>query len=141
MAFTKTTWVDDSVPAIDAPQLNRIETGIKDAHDNFNSRINHGTITAASPATLNATTATEHTGDLTESSTLTLSGFTAARPSLLFKFVVSGGGTPILTLATGPLFEFTTTENLTDIEDGKYRAVFESTDDGVNITVSVDKAL
>jgi hypothetical protein len=32
MAFTPTTWVDGTT-AITAAQLNRIETGIKDAHD------------------------------------------------------------------------------------------------------------
>lgn len=32
MPFTKTTWVDGSEPAITAAQLNRIETGVDDAH-------------------------------------------------------------------------------------------------------------
>jgi microcystin-dependent protein len=31
VSFTKTTWVDDSAPAITATQLNRIETGIEGA--------------------------------------------------------------------------------------------------------------
>ncbi|MEG1695560.1 MAG: hypothetical protein RR282_00525 [Acinetobacter sp.] len=34
MAYTKTNWVNDSSPYIDAANLNKIEQGIKDAHDN-----------------------------------------------------------------------------------------------------------
>lgn len=33
MSYTKTTWVNDSTPAINADNLNKIEQGIKDAHD------------------------------------------------------------------------------------------------------------
>lgn len=33
MAYTKTTWVNDTTPAINATNLNHIETGIDDAHD------------------------------------------------------------------------------------------------------------
>lgn len=33
MAYTKTTWVNGSAPALDATNLNKIETGIDDAHD------------------------------------------------------------------------------------------------------------
>ena len=33
MAYTKTTWVNDTTPAIDATNLNHIETGIDEAHD------------------------------------------------------------------------------------------------------------
>ena len=32
MAYTKTTWVNDSEPAINAANLNKIEQGIADAH-------------------------------------------------------------------------------------------------------------
>ena len=32
MAYTKTTWVNDSKPAINAANLNKIEQGIADAH-------------------------------------------------------------------------------------------------------------
>ena len=32
MAYTKTTWVNDSKPAINAANLNKIEKGIADAH-------------------------------------------------------------------------------------------------------------
>lgn len=32
MAFVKTTWVDNALPALTATQLNRIEQGIADAH-------------------------------------------------------------------------------------------------------------
>ena len=32
MAYTKTTWVNDSEPAINAANLNKIEKGIADAH-------------------------------------------------------------------------------------------------------------
>ena len=101
-----------------------------------NSREGHGTITAASPATLNATSDTEHTGDFGESWTAILAGFTAARPSILFEFVVSGSGTPTITL-TGATFAFATDQNLTDLGDGTYQAVFNSVDDGSNITVYV----
>ena len=33
MAYTKTVWVDNQEPSINATNLNHIETGIKDAHD------------------------------------------------------------------------------------------------------------
>ena len=32
MAYTKTVWVDDNTPAINASNLNKIEKGIEDAH-------------------------------------------------------------------------------------------------------------
>lgn len=136
MSYTKTTWVDESTPAIDASQLNRMETGIKDAHDNFSSRDDHGTITAASPATLNATTATEHTGGFAEDWTATIEGFTEARPSMLSEFVVSGGAEPTQTLS-GATFAFATTQTLTDLADGTYQTVYNSVDDGVNVAVYV----
>lgn len=34
MAYTKTNWVNDSVPAINAGNLNKIEQGIYEAHEN-----------------------------------------------------------------------------------------------------------
>ena len=36
MAYTKTTWVNDTTPAINATNLNKIETGIKDVTDAVN---------------------------------------------------------------------------------------------------------
>lgn len=36
MAYTPTTWVNDTTPAINATNLNKIEAGIKDAHDFLN---------------------------------------------------------------------------------------------------------
>lgn len=33
MAYTKTTWVNDTTPAINATNLNNIETGVENAHD------------------------------------------------------------------------------------------------------------
>lgn len=33
MAYTKTLWVNGSTPAVNDANLNKIETGIKDAHD------------------------------------------------------------------------------------------------------------
>ena len=33
MAYTKTTWVNDTAPAINATNLNKMEQGIYDAHD------------------------------------------------------------------------------------------------------------
>lgn len=39
MAFTPTTWVDNGAPGISAAQLNRIETGISDAHAAINTGI------------------------------------------------------------------------------------------------------
>lgn len=108
----------------------------KDGKIHINNRNDHETITAASPATLNATTATEHTGDFTESWTAILAGFTADNPSLLFEFVVSGGLPPTITLS-GATFAFATTQNLTDLDDGTYQAVFNSVDDGTNVTVYV----
>jgi hypothetical protein len=32
MAYSPTTWVDNDAPALDAEHLNKIETGIRDAH-------------------------------------------------------------------------------------------------------------
>lgn len=32
MAYTATTWVDDSTPAINAANLNKLEKGVADAH-------------------------------------------------------------------------------------------------------------
>ena len=51
-----------------------------------NGKQAHSLITTS--ATLNATTATEHTGTFTDDWTLTLDGFTDARRSLLFMFSV-----------------------------------------------------
>ena len=36
MAYTPTTWENDTIPALNATNLNKIETGIKDAHDFLN---------------------------------------------------------------------------------------------------------
>jgi hypothetical protein len=36
MAYTPTTWENDTIPAINETNLNKIETGIKDAHDFLN---------------------------------------------------------------------------------------------------------
>lgn len=36
MAYTKTVWVNDSIPAINATNLNKIETGLDDAHNFLN---------------------------------------------------------------------------------------------------------
>lgn len=33
MAYTKTTWVNGTTPAVNATNLNKIEQGIADAHD------------------------------------------------------------------------------------------------------------
>lgn len=35
MAYTKTSWVDDSAPYLNATNLNKIETGIDEAHDDI----------------------------------------------------------------------------------------------------------
>lgn len=43
MAYTKTTWVDNSAPAIDAENLNKIEQGIYDAHTGKQDRLVSGT--------------------------------------------------------------------------------------------------
>lgn len=37
MAYTKTTWVNNSAPALNATNLNKIETGISDAHNTIGS--------------------------------------------------------------------------------------------------------
>lgn len=37
MAYTKTTWVDDNAPAINASNLNKIEQGIEEAHIGWSS--------------------------------------------------------------------------------------------------------
>ena len=33
MAYTPTTWVNNSTPALNAANLNKMETGIDEAHD------------------------------------------------------------------------------------------------------------
>ena len=39
MAYNKTNWVNDSAPALDAANLNKIEQGIYDAHQSLTSPI------------------------------------------------------------------------------------------------------
>ncbi|MCK5132050.1 MAG: hypothetical protein KAR40_07870 [Candidatus Sabulitectum sp.] len=59
MSFNITTWVDDDIPAITAAQLNRIETGIGDAHDDIATNVTAialnttGTVQAIRGAVLN----------------------------------------------------------------------------------------
>jgi hypothetical protein len=43
MAYSPTTWVDDNAPALDAEHLNKIETGIRDAHLNKQDTLVSGT--------------------------------------------------------------------------------------------------
>lgn len=43
MSYTKTTWVDNSAPAIDATNLNKIEQGIYDAHTEKQDTLVSGT--------------------------------------------------------------------------------------------------
>lgn len=98
------------------------------------NRLSHGTITVSE--TLNATIASEHTGDFTTSWTATIAGLTASRPSMLFQFVASGGGSPTITVA-GATFTFATTQNFTDLADGTYQAIFSSVDDNSNVIIYV----
>lgn len=98
------------------------------------NRLAHGTITVSK--TLNATTASEHTGDFTTSWTATIAGLTPARPSMLFQFVVSGSGSPTVTVS-GATFTFATTQNFTSLEDGTYQAIFSSVDDNSNVIIYV----
>lgn len=49
MPYTKTAWVDGSAPAITAAQMNRIETGIDDAHADDSvttAKLQDGVVTA-----------------------------------------------------------------------------------------------
>ncbi|MCK5133240.1 MAG: hypothetical protein KAR40_13945 [Candidatus Sabulitectum sp.] len=98
------------------------------------NRLNHGTITVSK--TLNATTASEQTADFSTAWTATIAGLTAARPSMLFQFVVSGGGLPTVTVA-GATFTFATTQNFTGLADGTYQAIFSSVDDNSNVIIYV----
>lgn len=109
--------------------------------DRESARNPHGTITGASPATLNATDFTEHTGDFDEDWTATIEGLTVPSASILFRFDVSGGAEPTITLtgATEFVFPVNQTLDLTDLADGTYRVVFDSTDDNVTVTVSVQQ--
>lgn len=43
MAYTKTTWVNNSEPAINATNLNKIEQGIYDAHDELGDKVDKET--------------------------------------------------------------------------------------------------
>lgn len=43
MAYTKTTWVDNSEPPINAENLNKIEQGIYDAHDGLAGKVDKET--------------------------------------------------------------------------------------------------
>lgn len=61
MAYTKTTWVDGGAPAINADNLNKIETGIEQAHQNAsNVTITEGTIDSAE---IGGTTPAKITGE------------------------------------------------------------------------------
>lgn len=41
MSYTKTQWVNDTTPAINANNLNKIEDGIKQAHDDCVDKVQH----------------------------------------------------------------------------------------------------
>ena len=54
MAYTKTTWVNDTTPAINATNLNNMEDGIADAHDKKPYVVKYSQATGTQ--TLNSTT-------------------------------------------------------------------------------------
>lgn len=99
----------------------------------YSARIDHGTISG--PIDLSANY-TEHTGDFTTSFTLTLTDFVETRPSSAFTLTVSGSGTPTITLAAPTTPVFWTTQTLSTLADGDYRALFLY--DGTNYDVYVD---
>jgi len=63
MSYSKTTWVNDATPAINATNLNKIETGIKDAHDHI-AETNPHSGSAASGANSDITSLSGLTTDL-----------------------------------------------------------------------------
>lgn len=83
-----------------------------------------GTITDS--ATLDATAASDYTGDFTDDWDLTLAGFTDENQDMWFGFTVSGGTAPIVSLfgytITWPVNQ---TANLTDLADGYHEVVFK----------------
>ena len=60
MAYTKTTWVNNSAPALNATNLNKIETGIYDAHNTIGT----GTLATANKTLIGAIN--EHESDIIE---------------------------------------------------------------------------
>jgi len=58
MSYTKTTWVNGSVPGIDATNLNKIEQGIYDAHEGI---ANLGTAVSSADAKILASIAPSET--------------------------------------------------------------------------------
>ena len=91
------------------------------------SRNDHGAITGATNLDANYT---EHIGTVTASFTLTAVNFTSQRPSSAFRFVVSGGGTPTITISADSSPSFWTDQTLTTLADGTYQLLllFDGTD-------------
>lgn len=98
----------------------------------------HGTITTS--ATLNATTASEHTGTFTGDWTLTLAGFTDSRRSLMFMFSVTGGGAPSVTLAGYTInWPADVSETFASLVDGEHEAIFSWNATTGKVTARVQK--
>lgn len=53
MAYTKTTWVNDSAPYLNATNLNKIEQGIQDAHTTADTAVQPQDYPGAGPYFIN----------------------------------------------------------------------------------------
>lgn len=92
MAFTPTTWVDGSAPAITAAQLNRIETGIDEAHS---GDVDNGFLNTVGVYAVVVTSAGAFSG-------ATPSGWSVTRDSLgVFTITHGGFSGTYVALATG----------------------------------------
>lgn len=92
MAYTKTTWVDDSAPAINADNLNNMETGIGDAHDELallrpSSLDAHGTVSSGTEEI--SFNFTEHSLTTAGSHTWTVADASATQPDTSVELVVT----------------------------------------------------
>lgn len=62
MAYTKTTWIDGSAPDISAQNLNKMETGIEDAHTDIADLAGTGRTTETVKGVSDALAAHNHDG-------------------------------------------------------------------------------
>lgn len=65
MAYTKTQWVNNQTPALDAEHLNHIEQGIKDAHDGLDGKADAADIPTKVSDLTNDEGYTSNTGTIT----------------------------------------------------------------------------
>jgi hypothetical protein len=72
----------------------------------------------------------DYSSDITVDRTITLSGFTTFTQRMASRWVVSGGGTPTITLPVGWEVETDSPQTLSSMADGTYDSIFKSYDSG-----------